>query len=148
MTEPASGTLVVFAPGAFDDPDPAETARRRLVLATTAPADALLGILGVGRAGLDALALAARVPSVPRVVLVNVPFAPDAVDVDLADVHARVLLLYGARDTQTGSAHGRRWQKTLPHARLEMVPDGGAELVERLWPRILSHVAPGRTRAG
>lgn len=146
MSDAAIADVVVRATGGFDDPDPVETSRRGLVLADDVSAGTI-GLLGVGPAGSAAVVLAARSPEIPRLVLVNVPFDPDTLGVDPTDVHARVLLLFGARDPATGSAHGRKWQRALPSARLEMVPDGDADLVGRMWSRALSHLAPGRTRA-
>ena len=43
------------------------------------------------------------------------------------------------------SAHGRWWQKHLPNARLEMVPNAGHLLVIPMWGRVLSHLAPSRS---
>lgn len=62
------------------------------------------------------------------------------------EAQAKTLLLYGAKDPVAGSRHGRWWQKQLPNARLEMVPDGGHLLVLRVWERALSHLAPGARR--
>lgn len=146
MPDEAIADIVVAAAATFEDPDPVETSRREIALADAVSAETI-GLLGVGRAGSAALVLAAGSPEIPRLVLVNVPFEPESLDIDLADVRVRVLLLFGALDPDTGSAHGRRWQKALPAARLEMVPDGDADLVARMWPRILSHLAPGRARA-
>lgn len=64
---------------------------------------------------------------------------------DLDAATAKTLLLYGSADSQTDSAHGRRWQRRLPNARLEMVPGGGHELLVPMWARVLSHLAPRRT---
>lgn len=55
---------------------------------------------------------------------------------------AKTLLLFGAKDSLTGSRHGIWWQKRLPDARLEMSPQGGHELLVPMWKRILSHLAP------
>jgi len=62
------------------------------------------------------------------------------------EVHVKTLLLYGANDPVAGSRHGSWWQKQLPNARLEMVPDAGHMLVLRVWERALSHLAPGTKR--
>jgi pimeloyl-ACP methyl ester carboxylesterase len=53
-----------------------------------------------------------------------------------ADVQAKTLLIYGAAD-QIGAAHGEWWNKHLPDARLELVPDVGHLVVIPAWERIL-----------
>ncbi len=69
--------------------------------------------------------------------IVSLPF-PDELpeDMDLGAVTAKTLLLYGTADTRTGNSHGTRWQKKLPNARLEMVPNGGHDLLVPKWGRI------------
>jgi pimeloyl-ACP methyl ester carboxylesterase len=64
-----------------------------------------------------------------------------------ADVQARALCLYGSKDPIAGSRHGTWWQKNLPQARLEMVPDAGHMLVFLMWQRVLSFLAPQRRSA-
>ncbi|MCU1505274.1 MAG: alpha/beta hydrolase [Microbacteriaceae bacterium] len=66
---------------------------------------------------------------------------------DPASVAAKTLLLYGGADQITG-AHGRWYQKRIPHSRLETVKDVGHLLVVPMWDRILSHVAPGSKMNG
>ena len=136
-------TLVLLAPPGVHDPDPAQTAARGVRI-TAAVDTTTIGIVGVSRDGIDALDEAARNPHVVRLVLVNVPFEPDVLRAEPASVAAKILLLFGARDVATGSAHGRRWQRLLPDARLEMVPDGGEEILDRMWTRVLAHLAPRR----
>lgn len=68
-------------------------------------------------------------------------FAPEA-------VQAKTLLLYGSRDPVAGPAHGRWWQKHLPHARLEVVPGAGHLLIVTIWHRALAHLAPNTKRYG
>lgn len=63
-----------------------------------------------------------------------------------AEVRAKTLLLYGAADPVAGSRHGSWWQKQLPDARLEVVPQAGHLLILSMWGRALSHLAPGATR--
>jgi pimeloyl-ACP methyl ester carboxylesterase len=58
-------------------------------------------------------------------------------------VQAKTLLLYGSRDPVAGPRHGSWWQKRLPNARLEVVPDAGHLLILAMWGRALSHLAPG-----
>lgn len=62
---------------------------------------------------------------------------------DLKKVRADTLLLYGDEDPVAGIAHARWYQKHLPDAEIEMVPDAGHLLVIPAWDRVLSHVAPG-----
>jgi pimeloyl-ACP methyl ester carboxylesterase len=54
----------------------------------------------------------------------------------------KTLLIFGAADPQLGSKHGRWWQRHLPNARLEMVPDAGHLVVVAMWKRVLSFLAP------
>jgi pimeloyl-ACP methyl ester carboxylesterase len=61
-------------------------------------------------------------------------------------VQAKTLLLYGSRDPVAGPRHGSWWQKRLPNARLEVIPDAGHLLILSMWGRALSHLAPGATR--
>ncbi|MBD0324418.1 MAG: hypothetical protein ICV72_13685 [Aldersonia sp.] len=61
-----------------------------------------------------------------------------------ADVAAEALLLYGSADPITGPSHGEWWQRQLPSAQLEVVPDAGHLLVMPMWSRVLSHLSPER----
>jgi pimeloyl-ACP methyl ester carboxylesterase len=65
-----------------------------------------------------------------------------------AEVQAKTLLLYGARDPIAAAKHGTWWQKQLPDARLEMTPSAGHLLIVPRWQRALSHLAPGLKRRG
>lgn len=65
---------------------------------------------------------------------------------DPQNVKAKTLLLYGSKDPLCASRHGNWWQRHLPNARLEMVPGAGHLLLFALWPRVLSHLAPGLKR--
>lgn len=60
-----------------------------------------------------------------------------------SDVAAEVLLGYGA-DDPLGEPHGRWWERALPKARLEVVPDVGHLVVVPFWRRALEHVTAGR----
>lgn len=62
------------------------------------------------------------------------------------EVQAETLLLYGSHDPMAGPRHGRWWQERLPDARLEVAPGAGHLLLIPMWPRALSHLAPGRER--
>lgn len=120
------------------DPDPEETARREVELAYEWEGDAA-GVVGWAEGGSAALELAARHGDlVDRLVLVSTPVTADEnVPVTLT---AKVLLLYGARDG--GSAQARSWQRAVG-GRIEMVPGKGRDILDHVWPRVLSHVAPG-----
>jgi pimeloyl-ACP methyl ester carboxylesterase len=63
------------------------------------------------------------------------------------DVRAKTLLLYGSLDVVAPPRHGRWWQQRLPQARLETCPGAGHLLPVPMWPRVLSHLAPGRSRS-
>jgi pimeloyl-ACP methyl ester carboxylesterase len=63
-------------------------------------------------------------------------------------VGAKTLLLYGARDRLVATRHGKWWQKQLPDARYEQVPDAGHLLILTMWKRVLAHLALGRTKPG
>ena len=61
-------------------------------------------------------------------------------------VQAKTLLLYGSHDPLADPRHGRWWKSRLPDARLEVVVGAGHLLVVPMWARVLSHLAPDRTR--
>jgi pimeloyl-ACP methyl ester carboxylesterase len=65
---------------------------------------------------------------------------------ELETVQAKTLLLYGSKDPVAASRHGSWWQKHLPNARLEVVPNAGHLLVIPMWQRVLSHLAPAAKR--
>ncbi|MBB2949075.1 pimeloyl-ACP methyl ester carboxylesterase [Actinoplanes lutulentus] len=97
-----------------------------------------VGVVGWSDGGLAALAFAARHSGiVDRVVLIATPYVPAE-----TNVPAKTLLLFGTKDPLTGSRHAGLWKKRIPHARLEMNPDGGHDLLTPMWSRVLSHVAP------
>ena len=141
-------SIVICLPAgvASFDPGPPETEKRDVRLASEWEANTG-GVVGWSSGGWNALALAATHPDLPRLVIASLPY-PEEEDpaVDLDAVVARTLLLYGSADSQTGSSHGTRWQKRLPNARLEMVPGGDHDLLVQMWARVLSHLAPRRTR--
>ena len=145
--------VVLF--GGSSDPDPELTWARGITLAVddgaVAPIDhpGPIGVVGSSTAGVDALGFAARHPKrVDRVVVVATPIPEDdsTLPFELSEATAKTLLLFGAKDPLTGSRHGSWWQKRLPHARLEMIPEGGHELLAPMWKRTLSHLAPRCTR--
>lgn len=63
------------------------------------------------------------------------------------EVQAKTLLLYGAADPVAGHKHASWWHARLPNSRVEMVPAAGHMLVIPLWRRVLSHLAPGSSKA-
>lgn len=140
----------------FSDPGPEATESRGITL-TSEWDECVGGIVGWSSRGWAALALASATPDLPRLAIVALPF-PDDLDsppadgqapssaVDLDAVAAKTLLLFGSKDPQTGSKHGRSWQKRLSNARLETEPVGHHDLLIPMWSRVLSHLAPGRTR--
>ena len=123
------------------DPQPDATDRRDVELAygwNGSPA----GVVGWAEAGWAAVELAATYPDlVDRLVLVSTP-APETSPA-LDTVRAKTLILHGARDG--GHAEATWWQKRLG-ARIEMVPGEGRDILERVWPRVLSHLAPRNLR--
>lgn len=54
------------------------------------------------------------------------------------EVRAKTLLLYGSGDPMAGPRHGAWWQRHLPEARLEVVPDAGHLLIAPAWGQALS----------
>lgn len=143
---PADRAVVVF--GVDADPGYELTWARGVSLYAGSSADldhpGPLGVAGEGAEGLAALEFAAAFPDrVDRLVVLGAPIPASG---ELPPVTAKTLLLYGARDLATGSKHGRWWQQRLPDARLEMNPQGGADLLVPMWKRVLSHLAPGCRR--
>lgn len=67
---------------------------------------------------------------------------------DPASVEAKTLLLYGGADAAISEAHGRWYQKRIPHTRLEIVKDVGHLLIVPMWDRTLAHLAPGTKMNG
>ena len=118
------------------DPDPDETARRDVELAYEWDGRAA-GLVGWAEGGWTAVNLAQRHGDlVDRLVLASTPVPTERIDP--APVAAKVLL-YGARDG--GSSRARWWQKAIG-GRIEMLPGEGRDILERVWARALSHVAP------
>lgn len=128
---------------ALIDPDPDETSRRALRL-VSAWDPSVIGVAGWSTGGYEATRVAAQHPQLERLAIISTPFPEDTSH--FGAVHAKTLLMFGSADPATGSSHGRRWQEALPDARLEMVPKGDHEILERVWKRVLSHLAPGRAR--
>jgi pimeloyl-ACP methyl ester carboxylesterase len=125
------------------DPDPDETAKRDVELAYEWEGSAA-GVVGWAEGGWAALDLAARHDElVDRLVLVSTPVPEEGIAPEHGSVTAKTLLLYGTLDG--GNARARWWQKAIG-GRIEMVPGEGPDILERVWPRVLSHLAPGSLR--
>ena len=128
------------------DPMREETAKRDVELSASwdgTPA----GVVGWAEGGWAALTLAAEHRQlVDRLVLVSAP-APgtEPTTIDLDSIQAKTLLLFGMRDEAVSPAD-RNWWRDRLNARLEMVPDGGHDILVRTWPRVLSHLAPHTLR--
>ena len=121
------------------DPGPAETAERGVEVVFEWDGTAT-GIVGFGEGGRHAVELAAANPTrVERLVLVSTEPAEEAP----ASVDAKTLLLFGSLD---GGQRRATWWKNRIGGRIEMVPRGGHEILAQVWPRVLSHLAPGSTR--
>lgn len=103
----------------------------------------VVGVAGWSEEGWEALRLAANHSEVERLVLLATPIR-DGVDVPA--ISAKTLLLFGLEDERTGSKAARWWKRQIPHARFEMCPDQGHDLLAAMWPRVLSHLAPGKLR--
>jgi hypothetical protein len=96
--------------------------------------------VGVGEGGWKAVELAlVHGDVVGRLVLVSTPPLEDG---EPAAMSAKTLLLYGARDG------GQRRALVEGAARRPHRdgPGAGDDILERVWPRVLSHVAPGSLR--
>ena len=131
---------IVLLPPA--DPDPVETARRDVEL-LPAWEPGIVGVVGWSEHGWEALRLASEHPEVDRLVLVATPIHDDA---EVPEIAAKTLLLFGTEDERTGSKAARWWKRQIPHARFEMCPDLGHDLLAARWPRVLSHLAPRALR--
>ncbi len=62
---------------------------------------------------------------------------------DVADVQAKTLIVNGQADAIAGNAHATWYQRSLPDARVEMIPNRGHLVIIPAWDRVLSHVGPG-----
>ena len=139
------GRIVLCLPAGAPpaDPGPEETAQRHVELRYAwhgAPA----GVVGWAEGGWEALRLAAtHAGLVDRLVLVATPIPETDDALELDAVRAKTLLLYGARDG--GHAQAAWWQRRLG-GRIEMIPGEGRDILERVWPRVLSHLAPRTLR--
>ena len=125
------------------DPDPNETSRREVELVPSWE-DGVVGAAGWSEFGWEAVRLAAEHPEIERLVLLAVPAGEDAEAVP--EIAAKTLLLFGAKDERTGSRAARWWKEQIPHARIEMSPGLGHDLLVPRWPRVLRHLAPGTLR--
>ena len=133
--------LCLPAGAAFADPAPEATAARDVELAFEWDGSPC-GVVGWAEGGMTALGRAAAHPDlVDRLVLVSTP-VPDG-GLEPPAVSAKTLLLYGSRDG--GNARAAWWKSKLG-GRIEMVPGDGENILGRVWPRVLSFVAPGALR--
>lgn len=128
------------------------------VAAASEPGDVPLDLLGVGAVDHQALARPGLRDRLGR--MLEDAFRQGTVGVaddilsytarpwgfDLADVAAKTLVIAGQADAVAGHAHAAWYQRSLPDARMEMVPGAGHLVVAPMWDRILSHVAPNRVR--
>lgn len=126
----------------LSDPDAAETARREVEL-LAASEHGVAGVAGWSERGWEALEIAAEHPEIERLVLLATPIRDGAA---VPPVDAKTLLLFGTDDDRTGSRAARWWKQQIPHARIEMCPGLGHDLLAARWPRALSHLAPGALR--
>ena len=139
-------SILLHLPAGTDlyDPDPEFTAKRDVELVSEWD-DSVIGVVGWSSAGIDAVRTASEHAGLERLVIVSTPFPDDGeLEFDLSSVSAKTLLLLGSADPAAGSKHGKQWQQALPDARLEMVPKAGSDILDTMWKRILSHLAPGR----
>jgi predicted esterase len=125
------------------DPGPQETAKRNVALVHDWDGSAA-GVVGWAEGGWAALELAVMHGDlVDRLVLVSTPVPETDDGLELDAVQAKTLLLYGMRDG--GNAQAKWWQQRLG-GRREMVPERGHDILEHVWPRVLSHLAPRSLR--
>ena len=128
---PAGGPLL--------DPDPDETAKRDVELSFVWDGSAAR-VVGFGEGGWRAVDLAASNPElVDRLVLVSTEPTEEAPTA----VEAKTLLLFGSRE---GGQRQATWWKNRLGGRIEMIPGEGRDILARVWPRVLSHLAPRSTR--
>jgi hypothetical protein len=102
-------------------------------------------VLGWSDDGWEALRLAVKHPEVERLVLLATPIRDG---VEIPDLAAKTLLLFGTEDERTGSRAARWWKRQIPHARFEMCVGQGHDLLPAKWPRVLRHLAPGSSSLG
>jgi pimeloyl-ACP methyl ester carboxylesterase len=134
-----SRRIVLLPPG---DPDPVQTARRDVEL-LPAWEGGVVGVAGWSEDGWEALRLAAEHSEVERLVLLATPIRDG---VEVPEVAAKTLLLFGSEDEAAGSKAARWWKRRIPHARVEMCVGQGHDLLAATWPRVLSHLAPRTLR--
>ena len=131
--------VILFPAG---DPDPAETVRCDVELVARWDAD-VVGVAGWSEHGWDAVQLAGAHPEIERLVLLATPIDEERA---VPEIAAKTLLLFGVKDERTGSRAARWWKEQIPHARIEMSPVLGHDLLADRWSRALSHLAPGTLR--
>lgn len=143
------------------EPDDARTQLRAMlqpqadaVAAAGTPEDVPLDLLGIGAVDEQALARPGLRDRLGRMLVDafrqgTVGVADDILSYtarpwgfDLADVAAKTLVIAGQADAIAGHAHAAWYQRSLPDARMEVVPGAGHLVVAPTWERVLSHVAP------
>ncbi|WP_345762125.1 alpha/beta fold hydrolase [Diaminobutyricibacter sp. McL0608] len=67
---------------------------------------------------------------------------------EVAAVNAKTLIVNGQADAIAGNAHATWYQRTIPDARVEMVPNRGHLVIVPAWDRVLAHLAPGTKLRG
>lgn len=145
-------------PGAFGGETHAEVTVGSLaeLVDEEVPHGAQVGVAGVGEAW-DTAVLLAGEARVDRLALVAAPRPGTALMRDeaaraLARVQAKTLILSGQKDPASSAADAAWMKEHVGNARVEMVPAasttgiGGALTLADVWPRVLSHLAPGTAR--
>ena len=125
------------------DPGPDETAKREVELAMEWDGTSA-GVVGFAEGGWKAVGLAAaHWALVDRLVLVSTPIPEH--DIPVGEVLAKTLLLFGSKDPAGGHKQAAWWKQRLG-GRIEMTPRASHDILEQVWPRVLSHLAPRSAR--
>lgn len=107
------------------------------------------GVVGWSDGGLAAVSIAIEQgDAVDRLVLIASPAPGGSPPPGIERLTAKTLLLFGSADQQTGYRVASWWKQSITNSRIEMVPGGGHDILERVWPRVLAHLAPRAPRRG